>query len=62
MSENLSIAHCRTRGCERFAEAENGIAAAQLISKRYFDLIIADCKIPGIDGGEIPNYIRNNST
>lgn len=48
-------------GLERFTEAENGAEAVSLISQRYFDLIVTDYNMPGMDGGELIDYIRKES-
>lgn len=48
-------------GLERFTEAENGVEAAQLISKHFFDLIVTDYNMPVMDGRELLDYIRKDS-
>jgi two-component system, chemotaxis family, chemotaxis protein CheY len=48
-------------GLERFTDAENGVEAAKLISERFFDLIVTDYNMPGMDGGELLDYIRKDS-
>ncbi|MFN2309217.1 MAG: response regulator [Gammaproteobacteria bacterium] len=49
-------------GIEQVREAENGRQARTLIDQHYFDLIITDYYMPEMDGGELINYIRNEST
>ena len=39
--------------------AYDGIAAANLIEKETFDLILLDIMLPGIDGFELMDYIRS---
>ncbi len=42
--------------------AYDGISAADLIEKEFFDLIILDIMLPGIDGFELMEYIRATGT
>ncbi len=49
-------------GIERVAEAENGVQARTLIDQEYFDLIITDYYMPEMDGRELIEYIRNESS
>lgn len=49
-------------GIEQVREAENGLQARKLVDREYFDLIITDYYMPEMDGGELINYIRNESS
>lgn len=49
-------------GIEQVREAENGLQARDLIDREYFDLIITDYYMPEMDGGELIDYIRNESS
>ena len=41
--------------------AYDGIQAADLIEKEYFDLILLDIMLPGIDGFELMDFIRTTN-
>ncbi len=41
---------------------DNGIKAANLIEKEWYDLILLDVMLPGIDGFELMEYIRSTET
>lgn len=49
-------------GIVHIHEAANGLQARELIDREYFDLIITDYYMPEMDGGELVNYIRNESS
>jgi two-component system chemotaxis response regulator CheY len=49
-------------GVEQFAEAENGQQAIELIERQFFDLIVTDYNMPEMDGQELSQFIRNQST
>jgi two-component system chemotaxis response regulator CheY len=49
-------------GVEQFAEAENGQQAIALIEKDFFDLIVTDYYMPGMDGEQLSQFIRKQST
>ncbi|MFA7386153.1 MAG: response regulator [Thiohalobacteraceae bacterium] len=49
-------------GIELVREAENGVQARSLVDQEYFDLIITDYYMPEMDGGELVDYIRNESS
>ena len=49
-------------GIVKIREAENGLQARDIIDQDYFDLIITDYNMPEMDGGELINYIRNESS
>lgn len=49
-------------GIVQVREAENGLQARELIDREYFDLIITDYYMPEMDGGELIDYIRNESS
>ncbi len=40
----------------------DGMDAADIIEKRAFDLVLLDVMLPGIDGFELMEYIRDNGT
>lgn len=48
-----------TRAGYECVTAYDGIAAANLIEKEPFDLILLDIMLPGIDGFELMEYIRS---
>jgi len=49
-------------GIEHIDEAENGQQAVELIEKAYFDLIVTDYNMPEMDGEQLSQFIRNQST
>ena len=49
-------------GIVKIREAENGVQARDIIDQDYFDLIITDYYMPEMDGGELIDYIRNESS
>ncbi len=49
-------------GIEQFVEAENGQQAIECIEKEFFDLIVTDYHMPGMDGEQLSQFIRNQST
>lgn len=49
-------------GIVKVREAENGLQARALIDREYFDLIITDYYMPEMDGRELIDYIRNESS
>jgi two-component system chemotaxis response regulator CheY len=49
-------------GVEQFAEAENGKQAIGMIEKEFFDLIVTDYNMPEMDGEELSQFIRTQST
>jgi two-component system, chemotaxis family, chemotaxis protein CheY len=49
-------------GIEQFSEAENGREAIELIEKEFFDLIVTDYNMPEVDGEQLSQFIRNQST
>lgn len=46
----------------KVVESEDGIDALEVFAKEQPDLVILDWMIPGIDGVEVCNEIKNNST
>ncbi len=49
-------------GMEQFVEAENGKQAIECIEREYFDLIITDLNMPEMDGKELSDYVRTQSS
>lgn len=49
-------------GIVKISEAENGLQARDLVDRDYFDLIITDYYMPEMDGEQLINYIRNESS
>lgn len=49
-------------GIENIAEAANGKEAQGLIDEQYFDLIITDYNMPEMDGQQLLDYIRQESS
>jgi two-component system chemotaxis response regulator CheY len=49
-------------GVEQFVEAENGRQAIQLIEQEFFDLIVTDYNMPEMDGEQLSQFIRTQST
>ena len=49
-------------GIEKFSEAVDGKDAMPIIDKEYFDLIVTDYNMPEVDGQELIEFIRNEST
>ncbi|HEU17919.1 MAG TPA: response regulator [Deltaproteobacteria bacterium] len=48
----------QAEGIEMITEVENGFQALELISKKSFDLIISDLKMPGMNGIELLHKIK----
>lgn len=49
-------------GVEQFAEAEDGKQALQMINEEFFDLVVTDYNMPEMDGEQLSQLIRNQST
>ena len=49
-------------GIEKITNAQNGIEAMVIIKEQYFDLIVTDYNMPEMDGKQLVENIRNNST
>jgi len=49
-------------GIEKLSEAENGLEAVEIIKDKSFDLIVTDYNMPEMDGKQLVEHIRNNST
>lgn len=48
-------------GVENFIEAENGQQAIDILAQQQFDLIVTDFHMPGVNGSELAQYVRNSS-
>jgi two-component system chemotaxis response regulator CheY len=62
MSRNHLRRILEAMGVEHISEAENGIEGAKMINEHYFDLVISDYNMPEMDGQELVDYIRTNSS
>ena len=51
-----------TRAGYRCTCAYDGIEAADILERESFDLILLDVMLPGIDGFELMDYIRQTGT
>lgn len=49
-------------GIDQITQASNGKQAFDLINKQYFDLIVTDFNMPEMDGLELTNSIRSDSS
>jgi len=49
-------------GVEKLSEAENGLEAVEIIKTKEFDLIVTDYNMPEMDGKQLVEHIRNNSS
>lgn len=49
-------------GFEQFVEAKDGVEAVQCLEQQHFDLIVTDYNMPRMDGKELVEYIRHEST
>lgn len=49
-------------GIEKLSEAENGLEAVEIIKDKSFDLIVTDYNMPEMDGKQLVEHIRNNSS
>jgi two-component system chemotaxis response regulator CheY len=49
-------------GIEHLTEAENGQQAIERIEQDFFDLIVTDYNMPEMDGEQLSQFIRNQST
>ncbi len=60
----LSRKHIRTilssMGMERFTEAADGEEALKLLQEHYYDLVVTDYNMPGMDGKELVDRIRSS--
>lgn len=52
----------RNMGVEDLTEAKNGCEALELVNANYFDLIVTDYNMPEMDGKELVEHIRTDST
>ncbi|VAW76543.1 Chemotaxis regulator - transmits chemoreceptor signals to flagellar motor components CheY [hydrothermal vent metagenome] len=49
-------------GIEKICEAENGVEAVEHIEKEFFDLIVTDYNMPEMDGRQLSEFIRQESS
>jgi len=49
-------------GIRHFTTAEDGMEALEIINRQFFDFIITDYNMPKMDGKELIDEIRNNSS
>jgi two-component system chemotaxis response regulator CheY len=49
-------------GVEQFTEATDGLEATKILDDQYFDLVVTDYNMPNMDGQELVDHIRRNST
>lgn len=49
-------------GIENLTEASNGIEALQILSDKFFDLVVTDYNMPEMNGKELVEHIRNESS
>jgi two-component system chemotaxis response regulator CheY len=49
-------------GIENISEAEDGNQAIQQLESEYFDFVVTDLNMPGLDGRELVRYIRASDT
>ena len=49
-------------GIEEFTEATDGLEATKILEDQYFDLVVTDYNMPNMDGQELVDHIRRNST
>lgn len=49
-------------GVEHIREAGNGAEGVKMLNTHYFDLVISDYNMPEMDGQELVDYIRSNSS
>ncbi len=52
----------KNMGIEKFAEANDGCEAVELLSEQYFDLVVTDYNMPEMDGQQLTSFIRDNSS
>lgn len=49
-------------GIDHVVEAENGRQATECIDREYFDLVVTDYNMPEMDGKQLVEHIRDNSS
>jgi len=49
-------------GVEQFTEATDGLEATKILEDHYFDLVVTDYNMPNMDGQELVDHIRKNSS
>ena len=48
-------------GIEEVYQAENGLAAKEILKEKRIDIVISDIKMPGLSGLELAEYIKECS-
>ncbi len=49
-------------GIEKITNAKDGKEAVEIIKNKYFDLIVTDYNMPEMDGKQLVEHVRKNST
>lgn len=49
-------------GIQRIDHAENGLQALEFIHQNYYDFVVTDYNMPHMDGAELVDHIRQQST
>jgi len=49
-------------GIEKITNAKDGKEAVEIIKNKYFDLIVTDYNMPEMDGKQLVEHVRTNST
>jgi len=49
-------------GIEQIDDAEDGVQAREMIEQHYYDFIVTDYNMPRMDGKELVDHIRHDST
>ena len=52
----------RSMGMQNFTEATDGMEAIAIIREQFFDLIVTDYNMPNMDGQELTDHIRKESS
>ena len=62
LSQRFIIRILNDMGIELISTAENGEQAANLLQQEYFDLIVTDLNMPKMDGLQLTQYVRRETT